>query len=71
MFLFIRILGGWQEAASLGCLVRCHQEQETSNMAEDPRAHYAQVPGALRGSAQKPPGQRGSLPVQEHLPAGV
>lgn len=39
-------------------------------MAEDPRAHYAQVPGAVCGSAQEPPGQRGSLPVQEHLPAG-
>lgn len=40
-------------------------------MAEDPRAHHAQVPGALRGSPQEPPGQGGSLPVQEHLPAGV
>lgn len=40
-------------------------------MAEDPRAHHAQVPGALRGSPQEPPGKGGSLPVQEHLPAGV
>lgn len=40
-------------------------------MAEDPRAHHAQVPGALRGSPQEPPGQRGLVPVQEHLPAGL
>lgn len=40
-------------------------------MAEDPRAHHAQVPGALRGSPQEPSGQGGSLSVQEHLPAGV
>lgn len=65
-----RVLGGWQKAASFGCFVRCHQEQKASNMAEDPRAHHAQVPGALRGPAQEPPGKGGSLPVQEHLPAG-
>lgn len=40
-------------------------------MAEDPRTHHAQVPGALRGSPEESPGQRGSLPVQEHLSAGV
>lgn len=40
-------------------------------MAEDPRADYAQVPGALRGSPQEPPGKGGSLPVQKHLPAGM
>lgn len=40
-------------------------------MAEDPRAHHAQVPRALRGSPQEPSGQGGSLSVQEHLPAGM
>lgn len=65
-----RISRGRQEAASLGCFVRCHQEQKTPNMAEDPRTHYAQVPGAVCRPAQESPGQRGSLPVQEHLPAG-
>lgn len=40
-------------------------------MAEDPRADHAQVPGALRGPAQEPPGQRRPLPVQEHLSAGL
>lgn len=40
-------------------------------MAEDPRAHYAQISGALRRSSQESPGQGGSLPVQEHLPAGL
>lgn len=39
-------------------------------MAEDPRTHHAQVPGALCGPAQEPLGQRGPVPVQEHLPAG-
>lgn len=40
-------------------------------MAEDSRAHHAQIPGALRGSSEESPGQRGSLPVQEHLSAGA
>lgn len=40
-------------------------------MAEDPRAHYAQISGALRRSSQESLGQGGSLPVQEHLPAGL
>lgn len=39
-------------------------------MAEDPRADYAQILGALCGPTQEPPGQGRSLPVQEHLPAG-
>lgn len=40
-------------------------------MAEDPRAYHAQVSGALCGSPQEPFGQGRSLPVQEHLPAGM
>lgn len=40
-------------------------------MAEDSRAHYAQVPGALRGPTEEPPGQGGPVPVQEHLSTGM
>ena len=40
-------------------------------MAEDTRAHHAQIPGALRWSSKESPGQRGSLPVQEHMSAGA
>lgn len=40
-------------------------------MAENPRANYAEVPGALRGSAQESPGKRRIVPVQEYLPAGM
>lgn len=40
-------------------------------MAEDSRAHYAQVPGALCGPAEEPPGQGGPVPVQEHLSTGT
>lgn len=40
-------------------------------MAENPRANYAEVPGALRGSAQESPGKGRIVPVQEYLPAGM
>lgn len=40
-------------------------------MAENPRADYAEVPGALRGSAQESPGKGRIVSVQEYLPAGM
>jgi len=40
-------------------------------MAENPRANYAEVPGTLCGSPQESSGKRRTLPVQEHLPAGM
>lgn len=39
-------------------------------MAKDSRADYAEVPGALCGPPQKPPGKRRVISIQEYLPAG-
>lgn len=39
-------------------------------MAKDPRTNYAEVPGALCGPPQKPPGKRRAISIQEHLSAG-
>lgn len=40
-------------------------------MAEDTRADYAQVSGALRGSSQESLGKGGTVSVQEHMPTGL
>lgn len=40
-------------------------------MAEDTRAYHAQIPGALRGSAQEPLGKGGTVSVQKHLSTGL
>ena len=39
-------------------------------MAEDPRAHHGEVPGAVCGAQEVTRGQGGALPVQEHLSTG-
>lgn len=40
-------------------------------MAEDTRANYAQVSGALCGPSQEPLGKRGTVSVQKHLSTGL
>ena len=69
--LICRIHWCGQSPASSWCSVWCHQEQETSNMAEDPRANHGEVPGVVCGLAQVPHCQGGPVPVQEHLSAGM
>ena len=39
-------------------------------MAEDPRAHHGEVPGAVCGAEEVSHRQGGAVPVQEHLSAG-
>ena len=59
-----------EEAAGLGCTLRCHQEQEAPDMAEDPRTHHGEVPAAVCRPQEKSHSKGGTLPVQEHLSAG-
>jgi len=40
-------------------------------MAEDTRANYAQVLGALCGPSQEPLGKGGTVSVQKHLSTGL
>ena len=67
---FCRIHWCRQKAACLGRSLWRHQEQEAPDMAEDPRTDYGKVPDFMCGATQEPHSQGGSLPVQEHLPAG-